>query len=231
MGKIKTYEKENLQYQHVVVVGPKPKRDPVTPKQIEDYLQDEHVPSEAFQVFVRGKNGVLAVVFYPIQPTNTTTGMTGQALAVTFRDEFPKTYSNVWATIDQNRLLREGRKRARDFGDAYKKKHGAVWWRINDNLLLVDEIVVAPVTLIPGKKHWGTLASKITTARKSQSRKISFDTRLGSQVNLRTFAHCVKIHRTPNFLDEDDASVYNEASDDEEDLELLEDEEMSDLGK
>jgi hypothetical protein len=121
--------------------------------------------------------------------------VTADALAVSFKDMFPKFYSNSWATIDQNRVLREGRKRARDFGDAYKRKYPSTWWRVNDNFLLVDDIVVGPVTLVPGKIHWGTLASKITTARRTQTRKLSFETRLCAQVNLRTFAHCVKIHR------------------------------------
>jgi hypothetical protein len=194
---------------------------------IESYLSNEHVPKEAYQVFVRGKNGVHAVVFYPCQATSTTSAMTGEALAITFRDEFPKFYSNMWAAIDQNRVLREGKKRACDFGDAYKKKHGqAVWWRINDNLLIVDEVVVGPATLIPGKKHWRSLAAKITTARRTQTRKLSFESRFGSQVNLRCFAHCVKIYRSTSFLDEDDASVYDELEDNEEDL-GLDDEDMA----
>jgi hypothetical protein len=221
MERISAYEKENSTYQNVVVAGPRPKRQPVNQAVIEDYLKDEHVPREAYQVFVRGKNGVHAIVFYPIQGSATTPSVTGQSLAITFKDEFPKMYSNMWAAIDQNRMLREGRKRTRNFGEAYKKKHGHnVWWRMNDNLLVVDEVVVGPVTMIPGKKHWGSLAAKITTARRTQSRKLSFDTRLGAQVNLRTFAHCVKIHRSTSFLDDDDASVIDEGPDNEEDLGL-----------
>lgn len=227
MERIEGYENENLTFQNVVVVGPKPKRESVTPGDIENFLRTENVPPECFQVFVRGKNGVHAVVFYPTKPTATSPGITGPALAVAFKDTFPKMYSNVWATIDQNRMLREGRKRARDFGDAYKKKYPSTWWRINDNFLLIDDIVVSPVTLIPGKLHWGTLAAKITTARKSQTRKLQFDTRLGCQINLRIFVHCVKIHRTPSFLDEDDASVFDELPDTEEDLDFEEDTDMA----
>jgi hypothetical protein len=163
-----------------------------------------------------------------MKSTATSPAVSGPALATAFKDTFPKFYSNMWATIDQNRVLRESRKRARDFGDAYKKKYPSTWWRINDNFLLIDEIVVGPVTLIPGKLHWGTLASKVTTARKTQTRKLSFETRLGSQINLRIFIHCVKIHRTPNFLDEDDASVFNEVPDTEEDLGLNDDADMLD---
>jgi hypothetical protein len=224
---IDMYEKENSTCQNLVVIGPKPTRLPVTQTDIENYLRKELVPLEAFQVFVRGKNGVHAVVFHPVQGSKTSPGMTGQALAMTFRDEFPKMYSNMWATIDQNCILREGRKRARDFGEAYKKKHGqAVWWRINDNLLILDELVVGSVTLIPGKKHWGSLAAKITTARQTQTRKLSFETRLSNQVNIRTFAHCVKIHRSSSFLEEDDASVFDELPDNEEDLGLDQEDEI-----
>ncbi len=230
MEKIEGYENENITFQNVVVVGPKPKREPVTQTDIEGFLRTEGVPSECFQVFVRGKNGVHAIVFYPTKPTATSPGVSGPALAVAFKDAFPKFYSNMWATIDQNRVLREGRKRAREFGDAYKKKYPSTWWRINDNFLLVDDIVVSPVTLIPGKLHWGTLASKITTARKTQTRKLQFDARLATQINLRIFIHCVKIHRTPSFLDEDDASVFNEVPDTEEDLNLEDDEDMLDAG-
>ncbi len=225
MDLISGYEQETANYQNVVVVGPKPRREPVTPDVVSEWLEKEGVPRDAFQVFKRGKNGILAVVFYSIPSNNQSPTVTGPALAASFRESFPKLYSSLWAVTDQNRQLREGKKRARDFADAYKKKYGQTWWRINDNLLLVDEIVVAPVTLIPGKAHWGSLAAKITTARKSQTRKITFDTRLCSQVNLRTFAHCVKIYRAPSFLDDNDKSIFTEQVDDEEDLELGDDDE------
>jgi hypothetical protein len=224
--RIEAYERENATFLNVVVVGPKPKREPCTQTEIEDYLKKEKIPSAAYQVFPRGKNGVHAVVFYHIESTRTSAAVAAEALAVTFKDEFPKFYSNSWATIDQNRVLREGRKRARDFGDAYKKKYPTTWWRINDNFLLVDDVVVAPVTLIPGKMHWGSLAAKISTARKEQSRKLSFETRLATQVNLRTFVHCVKIYRTPAFLEDDADSIITETVDDEEDLDLGDEDEV-----
>jgi hypothetical protein len=40
---------------------------------------------------------------------------------------------------------------------------------------------------------------------------------------LRTYAHCVKIFRSPSFLDDDDASIFAELPDDEEDLGLDDD--------
>ncbi len=220
MDLISGYEQETANYQNVVVVGPKPKRTPVPPNVVVDWLTKEGVPRDAFQVFQRGKNGILAVVFYSLPPNDRGITVTGPAFASSFREAFPKLYSSQWAVTDQNRILREGKKRARDFADAYKKKHPQAWWRINDNMLLVDEVIVAPVTLIPGKAHWGSLAAKITSAMKSQTRKISFDTRLCAQVNLRTFAHCVKIYRAPSFLDDDDASIFTEQVDDEEDLDI-----------
>jgi hypothetical protein len=220
MDLISGYEQETANYKNVVVVGPKPKREPILPHVVADWLTDEGVPRDAFQVFPRGKNGILAVVFYSVPPNKSGVTVTGPAFASSFREAFPKTYSSVWAVTDQNRILREGKKRARDFADAYKKKYPKTWWRINDNLLIVDEIIVAPVTLIPGKAHWGSLAAKITSARKSQSKKITFDVRLCAQVNLRTFAHCVKIYRAPSFLDDDDASIFAEEVDEEEDLDL-----------
>jgi hypothetical protein len=230
MDRISAYEQETANSQNAVVVGPKPKREPTTPEVIIDWLLDEGVPRDAFQVFPRGKNGILAVVFYSIPSKGQAPVVTGPALASSFREAFPKLYSSTWAVTDQNRNLREGKKRARDFGDAYKKKYPRTWWRINDNLLIIDEVIVAPVTLIPGKAHWGSLAAKITSARKSQTRKLTFDTRLCAQVNLRTFAHCVKIYRAPSFLDDDDASIFAEEEDNEEDLDLLgEVEEASDV--
>jgi hypothetical protein len=219
MDRIEAYEKENVTLSNVVVVGPKPGREPASQDAIFSYLRDEKIPSSAYQVMQRGKNGVQAVIFHTIPATVTTPTISAEALAFTFKDEFPRFYSNSWATIDQNRVLREGKKRSRDFGDAYKKKYPSTWWRINDNFLLIDEVVVGPVTLIPGKMHWGTLASKVSTARRTQSRKLSFETRLGTQVNLRTFAFCVKLHRTPSFLEDDDTGLLVEAVDDEEDLE------------
>lgn len=58
MNRIKGYERENALHQNVVLVGPKPKREPCTQLDIEQYLKKDGVPQSAYQIFQRGKNGV-----------------------------------------------------------------------------------------------------------------------------------------------------------------------------
>jgi hypothetical protein len=221
MERINQYEKDTATMANVVVVGPKPAEDYITEQQLLGFMGNTS-PS-LYKIFPRGKKGVFAVVFYSVPPTGTSPGTLGVTTASNFKSSFERRFPEQWAVLDQNRILREGKTRARGFGNAYKTRHGNAFWRIVDNLLIIDDIVLGPVTLIPGNAHWKKLAAFVSKARSNRKRSFSYDKKPTSQVHLRIFAFCTAIYRTPEFLDDgDNSSIGTEAMDDldEEDLDF-----------
>ncbi len=146
-----------------------------------------------------------------------TTNATNLKFAV--KHKLPK----MWVTFDKNRTLREGKRRARGFGASYKLRHGNAFWRIIDNLLIIDDIVVGPVTLILGSIHWRKLAAQVTLARQKRKTAYSYKKKPSAQVNLRLFLFCTAIYHSLEFLDNQDNDAVTLAhlvAFEEEDIEV-----------
>ena len=232
MNRLDDMEAHTARVRHTIVMGPKPHQVPMSRTELDGFLGSRW-GNMSFSVSTRGTNGVFAIRFFDMQHSATTAGVNAVDIATDFLDSFnsrfnPDNEGNLWANYDMHQLLREALGRARNFGKFYKIKHKTAFWRISNNILVVNEIVIGPVTILPGSSHWPKLAGKITKAKRSRFfRSITFDRSLASQVKERIFIYCAELKLTPGFLEDmdqgdesDGAATEDENEDpDEENME------------
>ena len=155
---------------------------------------------------------------YSVPPDEASVGITAQALTSVFIDNFRSQYDEIddrmWANFDQDKTLREAYGRARKFGSFYKEEHGGAFWRFSDGVFIIHGVVIGPVTIVPGKAHWDQLKEKIFAASRSTSR-LSFDIPVHAQVKKPIFKYCIKLDKSPDFLDDETAQNGEAGNEDE----------------
>ncbi len=186
---------------HIVVVGCHKRKEPTRQGIAELIKRFTNEIEVRYEV-----RGLVARVFFGFDGT-----ATPSQRALTFFNDIisHQVASTYWAKVDEPRNLRDLKARARVLGEAIVEFCGPrfpgtenIRYTIVNGFLIVADVVVGPLTLLPGEDHHSLVIPRVAKiVLDPKHRPVDYKNPLGSQLRRSIADVLVKLFQKPSFID------------------------------